>query len=79
VADTLKTMVLLGDFGTFRADRMSGVGKTVFGRSPSICEALPEHVPYVVRTIGATARERRFDGSPAITRAMPISSALETS
>jgi len=39
----------------------------------------PEHVPLVVRTIGATARERRFDVSPAITRAMPISSALETS
>ena len=35
--------------------------------------------PLVVRTIGATAWERCFDVSPAITRAMPISSALETS
>jgi hypothetical protein len=33
----------------------------------------------VVRTIGATARERCLAVSPAITQAMPISSALETS
>ena len=45
----------------------------------SIREAPPEHGPPVVRTIGTTGRERGFDVSPAITRAMPISSAVETS
>jgi hypothetical protein len=42
-------------------------------------EAPPEHVPLAARTIGATARERCLAVSPAITQAMPISSALETS
>jgi hypothetical protein len=53
--------------------------RAVFCQSPWIREAPPEHVPLVERTIGATARERCFDVSPATLRAMPISSALETS
>ena len=51
----------------------------MFCRLLSIRGAPPEHAPHVVRTIGATARERYFDVSPAITRATPISSALEMS
>ena len=67
----------LGLIGWRATDRMSGVGKTVFCRLPSIREAPPEQVPPLgVRTIGAIARERCLR-SPAITGAMLMSPALE--
>ena len=60
-------------------DRMSGIGKPCFADGRRSARPLHEHVPLVVRTIGATARQRCFDVSPATAKAMPIGSALDTS